>query len=52
MNAFTSLELAELRRHEFRADAARARLATRARRARHQPAHQPQGDPPNGKDKP
>lgn len=36
MNSLTSLELAALRQHQLRTDAARARLATRARRARHQ----------------
>jgi hypothetical protein len=35
MNAFTSPRLAELRQHELRSDAARARLAARSRRARH-----------------
>jgi hypothetical protein len=36
MSAFTSLELAELHRHELRSDAADARLAARSRRARRQ----------------
>jgi hypothetical protein len=36
MNTFTSLELAELRQHQLRVDAARARLAAQARRARRQ----------------
>jgi hypothetical protein len=36
MNPQTSLELAELRQHDLRADATHARLATHARRARRQ----------------
>jgi hypothetical protein len=36
MNSFTSSKLAELRQHELRTDAARARLGVMARRARRQ----------------